>query len=127
MFSWYRNASRCYVYLVDVSVPQHQAGSKAGTRYIWEDGFRKSRWFTRGWTLQELLAPASVEFFSSEGTRLGDKKSLEDIIHEITDIPRQALRGSDMAPSFMLGDDAWRSERKVSPLPQRFPMIMSHY
>ena len=56
--------------------------------------FRKSRWFTRGWTLQELLAPRSVEFFSREGNRLGDKTSLERQIHKKTGIADSALRGA---------------------------------
>ncbi|KAF2186892.1 kinesin light chain [Zopfia rhizophila CBS 207.26] len=56
-----------------------------------------SRWFTRGWTLQELLAPASVEFFSREGQRLGDKRSLERQIHEITGIAISALQGTPLS------------------------------
>jgi hypothetical protein len=63
------------------------------TRGMWESAFRRSRWFTRGWTLQELLAPVSVQFFSREGERLGDKRTLEQIIHEITTIPWDTLRG----------------------------------
>jgi len=63
------------------------------TRGMWESAFRRSRWFTRGWTLQELLAPVSVQFFEREGERLGDKRTLEQIIHEITTIPWDTLRG----------------------------------
>ena len=59
----------------------------------WESEFRKSRWFTRGWKLQELLAPKSVEFFSLEGQQLGDKESLEGQIQEITEIAVEALQG----------------------------------
>ena len=55
----------------------------------------KAGGFTRGWTLQELLAPRSVEFFSKEGQRLGDKQSLELQIHQITNIPVQALQQPD--------------------------------
>ncbi|KAK5116953.1 hypothetical protein LTR62_006674 [Meristemomyces frigidus] len=65
---------------------------------IWERSFRDSRWFTRGWTLQELLAPASVEFFSRGEDLLGDKKTLETLLHETTSIPCLALRGSELAP-----------------------------
>src|SRR5438045_3918289 len=57
MFRWYKDASKCYVYLSDVS-----AGD--GEQITWESAFQESRWFTRGWTLQELIAPPSVEFFS---------------------------------------------------------------
>ena len=88
MFHWYRNAARCYVYLSDVSGSTDERNPRA-----WESDFRKSRWFTRGWTLQELLAPASVEFFSQERKKLGDKSSLKHQIHEITNIPHSALQG----------------------------------
>ncbi|KAI0568476.1 CDC6 Cdc6-related protein AAA superfamily ATPase, partial [Pyrenophora tritici-repentis] len=58
----------------------------------WEASFRASAWFTRGWTLQELIAPVSVEFFSRERRRIGDKNSLDQLIHDITNIPLAALR-----------------------------------
>jgi hypothetical protein len=66
MFRWYRNATRCYVYLSDVSATKRKANGRLAES-TWELAFRASRWFTRGWTLQELLAPASIEFFSHEG------------------------------------------------------------
>lgn len=94
MFRWYQEAAQCYVYLSDVS-----AGSDGPhvTRQIWEAAFRTSRWFTRGWTLQELLAPTSVEFFSVEGWLLGNKYTLEALIHDITTIPITALRGLSLS------------------------------
>ena len=96
MFRWYRNATRCYVYLSDVSSPSVDDNHKCNPR-PWESDFRKSRWFTRGWTLQELLAPASVEFFSQERKRLGDKSSLRTQICEITNIPHTALQGHPLS------------------------------
>ena len=81
MFSWYRGSARCYVYLADVSAA---SAEDAGRRSSWEGSFRASKWFTRGWTLQELIAPALVEFFSSEFHALGDKSTLEQTIHEVT-------------------------------------------
>ncbi|KAL5318786.1 hypothetical protein ACEPPN_013853 [Leptodophora sp. 'Broadleaf-Isolate-01'] len=90
MFRWYRQADKCYVYLSDVSTTKR---STPVADFPWESDFRKSRWFTRGWTLQELLAPASVEFFSRERERLGDKSSLKKQIFEITNIPYTALQG----------------------------------
>jgi heterokaryon incompatibility protein (HET) len=62
MFRWYRDAAKCYVYLADVSRPALDADITS-SQLPWEMSFRKSRWFTRGWTLQELVSPASVEFF----------------------------------------------------------------
>jgi len=88
MFDWYQNAAKCYVYLSDVSM--HNGSWPDRLR---QSAFRRSRWHSRGWTLQELLAPASVEFFSKGGTWLGNKWSLESQIHKITHIPREALRG----------------------------------
>lgn len=85
MFNWYRNASRCYVYLSDVTA---ELGQDAEQRHgVWEPALRQSDWFDRGWTLQEMLAPPSVEFFSKEGRRLGCKSSLRQVIYEITNIP----------------------------------------
>ena len=81
------------MYLADVLTPGYDADVQA-KQSTWEAAFRDSKWFTRGWTLQELIAPAVVEFFSKEGKRLGDKASLEKPIHEITGIPIEALQGT---------------------------------
>ena len=72
MFRWYQNAVKCYVYLSDVSTVKRKASDEV-SEFTWEPAFQVSRWFTRGWTLQELLAPTSVEFFSQERKRLGNK------------------------------------------------------
>ncbi|KAH6724917.1 hypothetical protein BKA61DRAFT_728519 [Leptodontidium sp. MPI-SDFR-AT-0119] len=69
-FRWYRHAAKCYVYLSDVPKDAPDADD-AFCQLPWESAFCKSRWFTRGWTLEELIAPPLVEFFSSNGNRLG--------------------------------------------------------
>ncbi|KAF1959545.1 hypothetical protein CC80DRAFT_514059 [Byssothecium circinans] len=97
MFRWYRKATRCYAYLPDVSTTSFISNRRKKLTTQWELAFRKSRWFTRGWTLQELLAPASVEFFSLEGKQLGDKSSLRQQIYEITAIPESALQGAPLS------------------------------
>jgi Heterokaryon incompatibility protein (HET) len=89
MFRWYQDAAKCYVYLSDVLTREHPQSSEL----LWEPAFRRSRWFTRGWTLQELLAPRSVEFFSRDSQRLGSKDSLQQQIHEITGVAVKALQG----------------------------------
>ena len=95
MFHWYQNAARCYVYLSDVSTKDYdQINQSVQT---WQPAFQKSRWFTRGWTLQELIAPPFVGFFSSTGRRLGDKRSLGQQLHEITGIPVSALLGAALS------------------------------
>jgi hypothetical protein len=90
MFRWYRNATRCYVYLQGIAVADGDRKDQQSDA-AWDSAFRAHRWFTRGWTLQELLAPASVDFFTENGVRLGDKLSLAKQIHEITGIPTEAL------------------------------------
>ncbi|KAF2811363.1 HET-domain-containing protein [Mytilinidion resinicola] len=90
MFRWYHDAARCYVYLSDVSVSTSDGDSKFSRS--WKPAFKKSRWFTRGWTLQELIAPTSIEFFAMEEQRLGDKQSLEQTLHEITGIAITRLK-----------------------------------
>jgi len=113
MFRWYRDAAKCYVYLRDVSTSTFEADDKSN-QLLWESAFRKSRWFTRGWTLQELIAPASVEFFSKEGARLGTKKSLEPHIQDITGIPLKALRGSPLSDFRVSERMAWIENRETS-------------
>lgn len=104
MFRWYRDAVKCYVYLSDV--PTDDANRIA---------FRRSRWFRRGWTLQELLAPHVVEFFSCEGHKIGDKTSLEAEIQEITGIPLQALRDRDSISQFSVDDRmSWAAKRETT-------------
>jgi hypothetical protein len=76
MFRWYRDAAKCYVFLSDV--PRTTADSKDRSYQLpWESAYRTSKWFTRGWTLQELIASKSVEFFSKDRELLGNKTSLE--------------------------------------------------
>jgi hypothetical protein len=110
MFRWYQRASRCYVYLSDVSTKKRKTNS-ISTKFTLEPAFRSSRWFTRGWTLQELLAPAGVEFFSQEGKRLGTRVSLEQEIHAITGIPIAALRGQALSEFSVEDRMSWAAGR----------------
>ncbi|CAN9199705.1 unnamed protein product [Alternaria alternata] len=93
MFYWYQRAARCYVYLCDVSI--HESTEDPESR--WEQAFSKSRWFKRGWTLQELIAPSSIFFFSKENSFIGDKKELASTISTITRIPGPALEGLELS------------------------------
>jgi hypothetical protein len=113
MFRWYRNARKCYVYLEDVSASGDIAAIQTDQNR-WKEAFRGSRWFTRGWTLQELIAPAIVEFFSKERKLLGDKVSLELMIHEITRIPTRALQGHIFSDFSIRERQSWVSQRQTS-------------
>jgi hypothetical protein len=78
MYMWYSKADVCYVYLSDVDEASH---------------WKHSRWFTRGWTLQELIAPSSVIFFDRDWEEVGTKLSLHKAISGVTRIPSEALLG----------------------------------
>ncbi|KAF5519300.1 Vegetative incompatibility protein HET-E-1 [Colletotrichum aenigma] len=84
MFSWYQTAGRCYANLADV--PDTSAST-------FDNGFRRSRWHTRGWTLQELLAPQDLVFYSQSWTKLGEEASMTSMIEETTGIPARFLGG----------------------------------
>jgi hypothetical protein len=77
MFRWYREARVCYAYLTDV---------KEATQ------FADSRWFTRGWTLQELVASAAVWFYTLDWQYLGSKMDLRLKVQRITGIDKEFLR-----------------------------------
>ncbi|KAH7087146.1 hypothetical protein FB567DRAFT_60254 [Paraphoma chrysanthemicola] len=94
MFRWYQNASRCYAYLADVpSLKRKAPQSVSDLEHSWLSSFRSSRWFTRGWTLQELLAPSILVFYDKDWKTLGNKADLRQQIHEITAIQETALQG----------------------------------
>ncbi|KAJ5622373.1 heterokaryon incompatibility protein-domain-containing protein [Penicillium herquei] len=92
MFSYYAESDICIAYLSDVEVSRITLG--LGTQL---EQFQEARWFTRGWTLQELLAPANVEFFNKSWQNLGSKNELCDLISDITGIRNIYLRGRDDA------------------------------
>ena len=79
MFAWYKKSTKCYAYLSDV------------LKADFKESFPRSRWFTRGWTLQELLAPEVVIFYDRRWNRLGTKLELTDWISDITAIDKAAL------------------------------------
>ena len=65
MYRWYSDAEVCFTYIVDVdSVPIGGATYSSAAQI---QAFKKSRWFSRGWTLQELIAPRKRVFFPTAG------------------------------------------------------------
>ncbi|KAH8896884.1 HET-domain-containing protein [Thozetella sp. PMI_491] len=88
MFRWYQEAQVCYVYLSDVGA--RHTGPRRNLKPL-----QGSRWFTRGWTLQELLAPSTVEFYDSDWSRLGTRQMLAPKISKITGISISYLCNRD--------------------------------
>lgn len=102
MYRWYQRAKICYVYLADVN---EDPIIKAWKNHDWAEKqksgpspenstFVGSRWFTRGWTLQELLAPSTVRFYSNTFKPLGDKDELRFLLSFITGVPQKVILDS---------------------------------
>ncbi|PIL28814.1 hypothetical protein GSI_08859 [Ganoderma sinense ZZ0214-1] len=83
MFNWYRGAQVCYAFLADVPSDDNIRHNRSK--------FRESRWFRRAWTLQELIAPRVVVFFSKHWEPLGTKDTLADLVEDITHIDHKIL------------------------------------
>ncbi|KAF2995853.1 hypothetical protein E8E13_003325 [Curvularia kusanoi] len=104
MYKWYWEAAICYAYLSDVS-----------TKRDWKQEFEKSRWFTRGWTLQELLAPAIVEFYDEAWKSIGRKRRMAQQIQTATGIEQQyflerdSIKSANIATKFR-----WAAYRKTT-------------
>lgn len=112
MFRWYQEAAKCYAFLSDVT--SGRANQHEPIESSREKEFRASKWFTRGWTLQELIAPSIVEFFSSDQQLLGDKQSLKQTIYEITGIPINILEGEPLSTRSVDERISWAKTRTTS-------------
>ncbi|KAK4463927.1 hypothetical protein QBC42DRAFT_304514 [Cladorrhinum samala] len=107
MFRWYKRASCCYAYLSDV--PEHDVDPRQS-----QSSFRQSRWFTRGWTLQELLAPKSLRFYNSAWIDLGTKGTLRSIVGNVTGIPVEYLLGiSELGAASVAQRLSWAAKRQT--------------
>jgi len=109
MFQWYRGASVCYAYLSDVLVDPDIEETRAAVR--------QSRWFTRGWTLQELIAPKDVQFFDGNWRPIGRKLDYQFalLVSEITGIHTSALRGSSALEDESVATKMrWASRRQTT-------------
>ncbi|KAI0440048.1 heterokaryon incompatibility protein-domain-containing protein [Xylaria telfairii] len=113
MFKWYRDAERCYVFLQDVTGPEN------------DPSFRDSRWFTRGWTLQELLAPKLLSFYDREWQLIGTihddaletsdaDSQLCDAVSSITSIPIAFLKGAPLTDACVAKRLSWASKRETT-------------
>ncbi|RYP73422.1 hypothetical protein DL769_004224 [Monosporascus sp. CRB-8-3] len=133
MFAWYRNSQLCYAYLDDVDIRSTRAtrssGSTAGgsKKNVEDNGpasvdiedvhplLAKSRWFTRGWTLQELLAPSREVFFARDWTALGDRNQLSRSISDITRIHIGALRDRETIWQYSVAQRmSWAANRQTT-------------
>ena len=104
MFQWYTNSVVCYVYLADL--PRHTSAKV---------GFKACRWFTRGWTLQELIAPKTVQFYDEDWIHVGSKLDLVSILSKLTRIPTELLLGCRaLSDSSIAARMSWAAQRQTT-------------
>ncbi|CZR68086.1 uncharacterized protein PAC_17985 [Phialocephala subalpina] len=106
MFQYYQNSKVCYAYLSDVS--------SVGQINAENSDFARSRWFTRGWTLQELIAPKDLVLYSKDWIALGNKEELCDIIAKVTRIDPTALRGQPLHTYSVAKRMSWAASRDTT-------------
>ncbi|KAI1127252.1 heterokaryon incompatibility protein-domain-containing protein [Nemania abortiva] len=106
MYRWYEHATLCYVYLADVD-----DGERDGM-----ESFRRSRYWTRGWTLQELIAPHTLIFFSSGWARIGTRLDVREVVAEVTKIPKAVLKFRNMRDYSVSQKMSWASRRQTTRL-----------
>lgn len=105
MYHWYHNAGECYAYLCDVVWDiQNEGASKKK--------FMESLWFTRGWTLQELLAPSTVIFLDGQWRAFGTRGMLSNQISIATGIKQEHL--DNWSGVCIATKMSWVSERETS-------------
>ena len=107
MYLWYSRAKVCYAYLADVPSVEDLDADKSA--------FRSSRWFKRGWTLQELIAPLSVTFLAMDWKEIGAKHSLACLVEDITSIPQEALLHMRSLDEFSVAQRlSWAARRETT-------------
>lgn len=127
MYQWYMNSAICYAYLSDVSISDHDVNTP-GECLPEAPGigsFQTSEWFTRGWTLQELLAPRNVVFFDQSWKKCGTASDLSADIQTVTGIDIQKFAkviGQDRAKLWTIRVGrrmAWASNRQTTRIEDR--------
>ncbi|KAF2756488.1 HET-domain-containing protein [Pseudovirgaria hyperparasitica] len=122
MFRYYKEAQVCYAYLSDVPPEDFtncdttavDDSVERSARTTESSAFSRSRWFTRGWTLQELLAPDRVVFYNSNWESFGTKSTLRDEISSITSIDDQTLNGRSFDQCSVARRMSWAARRKTT-------------
>ncbi|KAK7448837.1 hypothetical protein VKT23_013566 [Stygiomarasmius scandens] len=106
MYQYYTDAEVCYVYLSDVSSKEDPRRARSK--------FRSSKWFTRGWTLQELIAPMYAVFLDKDWGEIGTRWSLRDAISAITTVPVDIFEGRADVDKFSIAQRmSWAADRET--------------
>jgi hypothetical protein len=114
MYRWYQEADICYAYLADVS-PAALSEQQQQQQQPPLANMKHSRWFTRGWTLQELIAPTRLVFLDGAWTDLGTRTDLAAQLAHWTDIPVDVLTGAQDVDAVSVAQRmSWASGRQTA-------------
>ncbi|KAH7930727.1 HET-domain-containing protein [Leucogyrophana mollusca] len=117
MYRWYQEAAVCYAYLEDVPSDEDPAAE--------DSSFRRSKWFRRGWTLQETIAPRNVEFFARDWVKIGTKTSLIDVIATVTRVDTAVLMNTlPLSEVCVAKKMSWASRRETRRVEDRAYSMM---
>ena len=112
MYRWYRRSDVCFTYLADVEVDAPTATeSEHSASGNTSNGIRNSRWFTRGWTLQELLAPKEMHFYDKNWNFIGTRQDFREEVLAATGIPPSFLNGAPLSEASIAQKMSWASKR----------------
>ena len=131
MYSWYKKAQLCYAFLADVpdcsKEEIERLGFKRcdredplGRRFPWlrdyapQHPFYYSRWFTRGWTLQELLAPKKLIFYSKDWNPISMKSGISRIVCYTTGIREKVILTGDFSTTSIATRMSWAAQRSTT-------------
>lgn len=109
MFAWYSKSFVTYVFLQDLRTSLEVPLT---TRVL-----KSCRWFTRGWTLQELIASRVVEFYDAEWGFRGTKNSLRPLLVSTTGIDKKVLKSPSCLSSIPVAQRmSWAARRTTTRL-----------
>lgn len=131
MYKWYADAEICYAFLsdfwnygsqvLDDSIPRAtdqpppQEFDHDIERYYTARAFSRSKWFTRGWTLQELIAPKLVDFYDKDWCFSGSRSTLTRTISDVTNIEIGILDQSRSMASISVAQKmSWAAKRETT-------------
>ncbi|KAK5171454.1 uncharacterized protein LTR77_004599 [Saxophila tyrrhenica] len=116
MYKWYRGSFTCFVFLPDVhdlerctcKLKSRKTHGETTFKTFYVEELKRSTWFTRAWTLQELLAPWNVLFYNADFRCVGTLENLAEHVSEASHIPMEFLSAGEVAPM---------SQRRFCPTP----------
>jgi len=110
MYRWYKLCSRCVVFLADA------APILPGTLLVdhFQGVLQNCRWITRGWTLQELVAPRYISFYDCNWAYICDKREVLTPLEYVTGIPAKVLHSGSFANESVAQKMSWAANRSTS-------------